>query len=281
MTPSELRARLKPLCPALDVHVHPPGDFGFEVESVEQEVRLLIEPAQRAGVAKMCLFGVGKPPAREPTIEQCVESNDYVRAMRDAAPEWFLPFCYLTPAHADESADEMSRCVSEHGFCGVKLWVARCATEQCLDPIMRRAVELDVPVLQHSWIKTGGGLPGESLPRDVADLARRHPDARIIMAHLDGCGVRGLEAVAPYPNVHVDTGGGDPLSGMVATAVEMLGPRRVCCGSDGPIRHFGVVLGKTLGSGLTDGIKRNILWNNAARLLPPWAGVEPLEEGGQ
>jgi predicted TIM-barrel fold metal-dependent hydrolase len=66
---------------------------------------------------------------------------------------------------------------------------------------------------------------------------------------------------------------------MVEAAVAALGPGRVVYGSDAPIRHFGVQLGKTLGTDLPDGVKRDILWNNAARLLPKWAEVKPLKGG--
>jgi uncharacterized protein len=74
----------------------------------------------------------------------------------------------------------------------------------------------------------------------------------------------------------VDTSGGDPQSGMVETAVAALGAHRVVFGSDAPIRHFGVSLGKVLGAELPDAVKRELLWNNAARLLPARAGIAPL-----
>jgi predicted TIM-barrel fold metal-dependent hydrolase len=278
MNLNALRAKLLPPCPALDFHVHPLSGFGpYSIESVKEDVRLLTEAAQRSGVAKMCLFSVWPASERQPSMQQCRDANDYVRAMRDQAPEWFLPFCYLTPMYPDESVREMERCVEEHRFVGVKLWVALKASDPGLDPILRRATELGIPVLQHSWIKTTGNLPGESFPVDVANLARRHPKARIIMAHLNGCGLRGIEAVADCPNLSVDTSGGDPESGMVEAAVARLGAGRVLFGSDAPIRHFGVQLGKTLGASLPARAKVDILWNNAARLLPPWAGVKIVE----
>ena len=124
-----------------------------------------------------------------------------------------------------------------------------------------------MPVLQHAWLKTTGNLPGESTPFDVADLARRHPLARIIMAHLNGVGYRGIEAVVDVPNVVVDTSGGDPESGLVEAAVHRLGARRVVYGSDAPIRHFGVTMNKVLGADIPDEAKRSILWDNALRVL--------------
>ena len=273
-----LRDALKPPCAVLDVHVHP---LGPRAPSVRADAAKILDAAGRAGIAKMCIFllhpasGAGSP-LYEPAMQHCRDGNDYNLRMRDLAPEAFLPFCYVNPAFPEESVHEMDRCILEERMCGVKLWVARRATDAGLDPIMRRAAELGVPVLQHAWDKTTGNLPGESFPRDVADLARRHPDARIIMAHLNGCGLRGIEHVVDCPNLVVDTGGGDPEAGLVETAVDALGGRRVVFASDLPVRLLGQCLGKTLGADLSEATKRDILWNNAARLLPEWAGVQPL-----
>ena len=265
---STLRSRLRPDGPILDVHVHPLACFGpYSVGSAEEDAQRLIASARRSGVTKMGLFSLGVGCPYEPTPEQCRDANDYALAMRDAAPEVFLPFCYVTPAFPEEAVTEIDRCVRGEGMVGVKLWVARRATDPGLDPIMERAVALDVPVLQHAWLKTTGNLPGESTPADVAQLGKRHPNARIIMAHLNGAGYRGIEALVDAPNVVVDLSGGDPESGMVELAVARLGSHRVVYGSDAPIRHFGVTLGKLLGTDLSDAIKRDILWNNAARLL--------------
>jgi predicted TIM-barrel fold metal-dependent hydrolase len=273
----DYRRQILPPCPVLDVHVHPLACFGGQpIASPEEDARWLAEAAQRAGIAKICLFSLGRTVPYEPTPAQCREANDWALAMRDAAPNLFLPFCYVSPAYPEEAVAEIERCVAGERMCGIKLWVARRATDRGLDPILERAAALGVPVLQHAWEKTTGNLPGESFPADVADLARRHPNAWIIMAHLNGGGLRGIEHVAGCPNVVVDTSGGDPESGIVEVAVERLGPSRVVFGSDAPIRHFGVMLAKVLGSALAERVQRDLLWNNTARLLPPWAGVEPI-----
>jgi len=251
------------------------------VASPTEDARRLAETARRSGVAKMCLFSLHPSCPYEPTPAQLREANDWALAMRDAAPEHFLPFCYVSPAEPEAAVAEIERCVAGEGMVGVKLWVARRATDPGLDPILERAVALDVPVLQHAWDKTTGNLTGESSPSDVADLARRHPRARLIMAHLNGAGLRGIEAIADCPNVFVDTSGGDPQAGIVETAVAALGPTRVVYGSDAPIRHFGVSLGKILGADLPVTVKRDLLWNNAARLLPARAGVAPLAEASE
>ena len=268
MTLASLRKKLLPDGPALDIHVHPLNCFGsYGVSSATSDAEQLIATARRSGVTRMCVFSLYETTPYDPSPEQCRLANDYVLRMRDAGPDAILPFCYVTPAFPDEAVAEIERCVGGQDMAGVKLWVARRATDPGLDPIMEKAIALDVPVLQHAWLKTTGNLPGESTPFDVADLALRHPGARIIMAHLNGVGYRGIEAVVDVPNVVVDTSGGDPESGMVEMAVRRLGADRVVYGSDAPIRHFGVTMNKVLGADIPDTDKRAILWDNALRVL--------------
>lgn len=268
MTLADLREKLLPDGPALDIHVHPLNCFGsYGVSSPVEDADRLVATARRSGVTRMCVFSLYETTPYEPTPDQCRQANDYVLRMRDARPDAILPFCYVTPAFPDEAVAEIERCVGGQAMAGVKLWVARKVTDPGLDPIMEAAVAKDVPVLQHAWLKTTGNLPGESTPFDVADLARRHPRARIIMAHLNGVGYRGIEAVADVPNVVVDTSGGDPESGLVEAAVRRLGPDRVVYGSDAPIRHFGVTMNKVLGADIPNVDKRAILWDNALRIL--------------
>jgi len=274
MTLPELRSHLRPPGPVLDLHTHPNSGLGLcRPASPEEDARCLLAAAERAGVAKIAVSSLTPGCPYDPTPEQFRAANEEARALRDAAPDRILPFCYVSPAFPEAAVAEIDRCVRQHRFCGIKLWVARRATDPGLDAILRRAAELGVPVLQHAWIKTTGNLEGESFPSDVADLARRHPQAQIIMAHLNGCGLRGMEEVADCPNVAIDTSGGDPESGVVEAAVERLGRHRIVFGSDAPGRHFAVQLAKVLGADLPDAIQRDILWNNAARLLPEWAGV--------
>jgi predicted TIM-barrel fold metal-dependent hydrolase len=130
-------------------------------------------------------------------------------------------------------------------------------------------------MLQHAWVKAGGNEPGESTPDDVAHLARSVPHAKIIMGHLNGGGLKGIETVAAYPNVVVETGGSDPERGIVEAAVRTLGSKRVLFGSDAPGRHFGTQLGKVLGADIAEVTKKRIIWDNLARLLPASAGVRP------
>jgi hypothetical protein len=276
MTIPELKARLQaPPGPVLDVHVHPSSSFGpYRAETPEDDARSLLAAADRGGVSHLILFSLHPECPRSPATQQCLEANDLCLRACSVAPERLLPFCYVNPTWPDEAIAEMRRCVEQHRFVGVKLWVALRASDPRVATVVEAAAGLGVPVLQHAWDKVTGNLEGESFPADVAKLARTVPEARIIMAHLNGHGLRGIERVAACTNIYVDTSGGDPEAGMVEAACRRLGYRRVVYGSDAPIRHFGVQMGKVLGARLPEAQKRAILWDNAVALLPSWAAIQ-------
>jgi hypothetical protein len=135
-------------------------------------------------------------------------------------------------------------------------------------PLMEAAQQHQLLVLQHAWSMTKiGERAFHTDPEDVATLARRFPRVRIIMAHLTGCGVRGVQAVKSCRNVVVDTSGAAPEAGIVEYAVAQLGADRVVYGSDAPIRDFGVAIARITGSRLDATAQRKILHDNAAALL--------------
>lgn len=276
MTITELRSHLQPPAgPILDVHVHPVTGFSpYGPATPEEDAARLIASAARGGVTHQILFCLHPTCPRNPTPEQCIEANDLCLRACDTAPDRLLPFCYVNPEHVDESLAEIERCIGSHRFVGLKLWVALRANDPRVATVVEAATAHGVPVLQHAWHKTTGNLVGESTPADVAKLARAVPDAKIIMAHLNGHGLRGIERIQACTNIYVDVAGGDPELGMVDTACQRLGYRRVVFGTDAPIRHYGTVVGKVLAADLTDEQKRAIFWDNAVRLLPSWAKLE-------
>lgn len=178
-------------------------------------------------------------------------------------------FVYLNPRHTDACIAEMNRCIEGGPLVGVKLWVAVRAFEECLDPIVERAIELKAPVLQHTWYKITGNLPGESTSEDLAALAARHPKASFISAHTGGDWEIGIRAIRHLPNVTAEICGGDPTTGFVDMAVRELGAERVMYGSDYAGRSFASQLAKVFGADISEDAKRLILAGNIKRMLAP------------
>lgn len=276
---TSLRTRLKPPGPVIDVHVHPLPGPGRDA-TPRQAADFLLGHADRAGVTRMVLMNIGRNWVRSPEPAEFRRDNDVCLAIRDLAPDRFVSFCYVNPAYPEEALAELERCIGQHGMVGVKLWVAVRASDPRVRAIAEKAVVLDVPILQHVWDKAGGNEPGESTPADLAALAHAVPHARLIMGHLFGAGLKGIEIVAKYSNVVAETGGSDPERGVVEAAVRSLGSKRVLFGSDALGRHFGTQLAKVLGADLDVQTKKRILWDNLARLLPASAGIKPVGDDG-
>ena len=100
-----------------------------------------------------------------------------------------------------------------------------------------------------------------------AELARRHPDAIMVMYHTGGDFVYGAKAARGLENVYCDLGGADAVEGVVEQLVDAVGAERVLFGSDLPGRSLTSQLAKVLGAQLTETQKEQILHGNMARIL--------------
>jgi predicted TIM-barrel fold metal-dependent hydrolase len=250
---------------AIDIHTHP---IFRQDDRGPAGADQLITRAQDHGIRHLVALGDVLAFGRSPTAAQIRTINDETHALMQRHAGFVTGFCHLNPTLGARAVErEIERCVAR-GFRGLKLEIANNAADECMHPLMEAARQHDLPVLQHAWSMTKVGERAfHSDPEDVATLAARFPDVRIIMAHLTGCGVRGVLAVKAHRNVVVDTSGAAPESGLVEFAVAQLGAQRVLYGSDAPIRDFAVAIARITGSALDAATKRKILHDNAAALL--------------
>jgi len=252
--------------PIWDVHCHlhlVPGD------TPEERMTALIRFADRMGVERVIL-SQGYSADLHPSPQQLREENNRVLRAVQRFPDRAYGSVYLSPNYLEFSLQEFDRCVRDGPMIGVGELEAdkRCNASE-LDPIIERAVAMKAPILQHTWLKSGGNEPGESTPDDLVELARRHPQASLICAHTGGDWERGIRMVRDTKNIYVETAGFDPASGFVEMAVRELGATRVIYGSDVGGRSFASQLAKVLGAGIPDSAKKLILGGNLRRLLTP------------
>jgi predicted TIM-barrel fold metal-dependent hydrolase len=248
-----------------DVHTHL---YGVAGRTPDERMSQLLRFADRLGVERLCVC-MGYPFAEDPTPEELRRQNDQVLQALSHYHDRAFGLVYLSGRHPEASLRELDRCVRDGPMVGVKLWIARRASAAELDAVIGRATELKAPVLQHTWFKATGNKPGESTPLDLAELAKRHPDARLICGHTGGDWELGIRAVRAYPNVVVETGGFDPTAGMVEMAVRELGPERVLFGSDAGGRSFASQLAKVQGADVPDAARRLVLGESLRQLLTP------------
>jgi predicted TIM-barrel fold metal-dependent hydrolase len=248
-----------------DLHCHLSGVPGL---TPEERATQLLQFADRLNIDRLCLY-MGMKWTHDPKPEDMRQQNDEVLAAIKRWPDRFFGFVYLNPNHVKESLDELNRCVRDGPMVGVKLWVARHCNTPELDPIVERAAELKAVVFQHTYLKAGGNLPGESTPMELAELAKRHPTIPIICGHTGADWEIGIRAVRDCKNVSVDLAGSDPTAGFTEMAVAELGAERVIYGSDAGGRSFASQLGKVYGADIPERAKRLILGENLKRLLLP------------
>lgn len=257
-----------------DVHCHLSGVPG---RTPDERLSQLIAFADRMGIERLCIF-MGMNWSYDPSPEDMRQQNDEVLAALKRWHDRAFGFVYLNPNHVDASLAELDRCVRDGPMIGVKLWVARRCNTPELDPIVQRAAELNAVVLQHTYLKATGNLPGESTPSDLAELARRYPHVPFIAAHVGADWEIGIRAIRDCRNVSAELCGSDPTAGFTEMAVRELGPERVLYGSDAGGRSFASQLGKVLGADLPESAKRLILAENCQRLFRPilrQKGVHP------
>lgn len=249
----------------IDIHTHPilRQDQRGWVAAAQ-----LIRRARAHGIAHIVVLGDVLGFGRSPTERQLRLINDETAQLMRAYPGYVTGFCHLNPTLGARAVRrEVARCLAL-GFRGLKLEIANNARAACMAPLMVEAERHGLVVLQHAWSMTK--IRERSFhtdPEDVATLARRFPRVPIIMAHLTGCGVRGVLAVQDCPNVVIDTSGAAPEAGIVEYAVAQLGAERVLYGSDVPIRDFAVAIARITGARLDAAAKRKILHDNARTLL--------------
>jgi len=249
-----------------DLHCHLSGIDG---RTPGERMARLVHYADRLGIERLCVY-MGYPFLTRPTPDELRAQNDQVL---EALEHWHhraFGFVYCSAEHVEVSLAELDRCVGVGPMVGVKLWVAGRCHDPAIDPLIRRATELDAIVFQHTWQKTDGTqLAGESTPEDLVALATRHPQARFICGHTGGTWELGVRAVRGAKNVWVDLAGSDPTAGLTEMAVRELGASRVLYGSDAAGRSFASQLAKVQAAQIPAEAKRLILGENLRQLLLP------------
>lgn len=242
----------------VDVHTHLWGD------KLGQDADTLVRIMDRFDVAWIgvsTLLG-----GQQPTLNDIRRANDVTHAFRQREPDRVEGFCYVNPRCGPQAVDELRRCRERYGFRFIKLWISAKADDPCVFPLVERAIDFGMPILQHAFHKATRMLQNESEPKDVARLARRYPEARIIMAHMGADFIYGCNAVRDCSNVWSDMCGTYCETGMIDYALRTLGAERIVFGSDGPGATLMNNVYKVLDTPLTAEQKQRIFHDNAERL---------------
>lgn len=202
-----------------EAHAH----LGLDEDGRSLDPQTLIAQLDAAGARRACVFPL-HDPERKPAYRL---PNDRVLAWAGESEGRLIPFCRLDPG--EEPVREGRRCI-ERGARGIKLHPR--AQEFGFDMpdmegIFALAEEAGVPILIHA----GRGMP--PIADGLADLALRHPDVVLILAHAAICD-QGLltSRLADHPGVLYDTSCFFPVD--VIALLARVPAERVVFASDPP-----------------------------------------------
>jgi uncharacterized protein len=227
----------------------------------------IIGGLDQAGHQRALVFPMHEPDGYPP-------ANDAVLAAAAASGGRLVPLARISPHH-DDALNEARRCVAA-GARGFKLHPRSDAfglPHPAVEAVVALAHEHGMPVLFHA----GRGIP--HLGEAVVDLARRYPDAKLILAH---AGISDLGWIArdaaTLPNLLFDT-----AWWMVADQLQLyatIPPGQILYASDMPygtglLTAF-VFLRVSRAIGLSVEARRSIAGGQLARII---AGEEPLDLG--
>ena len=194
-------------------------------------------------------------------METIARGNDAVGRCCLENPGVLYPLAYVDPVHGEAALREIERCRREYGILGIKLYNQYTIDNDIQDPLLDYCADEGLVVLMHAGRPTDPGFqPYITDSTHMARAAKKHPETRMIMAHIAGGGdwnfqLRGLEDA---PNVYVDISGSVLDAGTVEGLVRRIGASRVLFGTDG---SFSASIGRLLAADLTDDERLTIMDN--------------------
>ena len=240
----------------IDVHTH------IWQGRYESDKAALLEAAEVYGIDEIYVSPLGDPI---PSVEDVCEFNSEMAKFVKEQPDIIRGYVYVSPEH-DDAMDVLKRGIEEQGLVGLKLWISRKCDDVTVNPLIEKCIEYGVPVLLHSFHKANGQYEFESVGINVANLARRYPEAKLIMAHISGNCYDGIRAVRDIPNVWVDYCGSIFQQDALQYALEEIGADRLLHGSDMPGSYI-VNLGQLDDLDISAEDREKILWKNTVKLF--------------
>jgi uncharacterized protein len=203
----------------IDVHTH----LGNDEDGRSLDLPTLLNYLdQISPTARACVFPLHDPD-RHPAYQR---PNDRVFTWADESDGRLTPFCRLDPG--DDPTTELQRCLAL-GARGIKLHPRAQSfgfDGAAVDAIFAQAAEAGVPIILHA----GRGMP----PMDsLADVALRHPEAPLILAH-GAIADQGMltHRLRDHPTVFYDTSCFSALD--VVELFARVPAERIVFGSDPP-----------------------------------------------
>lgn len=245
-----------------DVHISP-----FAHDPYDMTIDALLRAMDRAAVDKALTW------LRPPYMREIASANRYVYEATQNHPDRILGFGWADPhLGIDTMKDEIKRCVEEYGFYGVKLNGAQNSFYIDSDfamPLIEAIAETGKILAFH----IGTDAYEATHPYRLGKIAQRFPETQILMVHMGGVGFHDLSNAAIEvleENLNITAIGSAIRPVNVLKAINKLGSKRVCFGSDTPFNLMYVEVATyqaLLGGEFSLEEKDDVMFGNIARLL--------------
>lgn len=229
----------------------------------KENKRQIMRVCENYGVSKVLISSLG---GYYPDEEEISRLNSATFQFMKEEPSVIKGYCYVNPRNPN-ALDVLKRGIEDYEMSGMKLWVATFCDDPRVFPLIEQCIDYRVPVLIHTFYKVIGQLPYESRGSNVAALAARYPEAKLLMAHMGANCLRELKPIRPYRNVSVDTSGSIFHRDDIDYAKKMLGADRIVFGTDMPGISFLLNYGQIEEADLTPKENKAVFSGNALRLL--------------
>jgi len=185
-------------------------------------------------VGKMDLAGVDRAVVF--TFPEGVMDNAGAMKIAKEYPDRFIPYCIVNPWNMKAACDELTACLRDQGFKGLKLHPTVHGYHLCdfdlVDPLFEIAQEYGIPVLVH------GAADLYNPPSQFYIMARRFPKVPLVMAH-SGYFWGTDQAIAlakDTPNLYLDVSRIPIFE--IQCIVKEVGPQQIIWGTDSPFVDY-------------------------------------------
>jgi uncharacterized protein len=212
-------------------------------------------------------------PTYFPSPDDQTRANDWMLEFANTQSN-VRAYVAVNPNHTDHALREIERGVRA-GAIGIKLAASRRADDAQVDAVAEAAAQYNVPILHHIWQHRRRDWPNQDASDaiELGRLARRHPRARFLLAHIGGGGdwAHTFPAVRGIDNIWMDLSGSGIDRGMLDEAILGVGADRLLWAADLTICTGLTKLLALAHVGLDQGAIEDICWGNAVRLFLPGA----------
>lgn len=230
-----------------DAHVHL-GESGPWVPFMKPAISIdaLVKLFDKFNVERAAVFP-------NPNVgDKYPETNNYIAKCVKSYPKRLVGFGRVDPRRGAEAVEEVTRMHKELRLKGLKLHpIVECfrPDHPFFEKLFKKTNELKMPILFH----TGDGFASPGL---VSKVAKKNPDALVILGHLkEGC----LSALQQLQNIYVETSGAIPEFIELSADID---ENRVLFGSDAPYYRYPTQIATVEAANISNKARRKILYEN-------------------